>query len=277
MSAYFPLPPTIKIAECDNKISGSITFLNCPNNRLKRKFFWREYGQIVFLGIYVLRNYMWTLLAVQKCNPYEFIEINRDHLDVDDHEMVVAVGKKSNSFNENTLNLPKPDSLKVDNSIVAQRASLNFSYLKSTTSYQGEYPFSMSNLDNGSLLTFDTLKSRKNSYQKSFLILMNISRRSTAKELVKIKIFDPKNKSDHIVLDAKKNYFSIFETDLYEKKLKYSSTYFITSESCLFIPIMLSFNYKNNCLSVEHTHPPTEYFFGAQKLKIANLIKKEWL
>ena len=90
-------------------------------------------------------------------------------------------------------------------------------------------------------------------------------------------IFDPKNKSDHIVLDAKKNYFSIFETDLYEKKLKYSSTYFITSESCLFIPIMLSFNYKNNCLSVEHTHPPTEYFFGAQKLKIANLIKKEWL
>ena len=54
--------------------------------------------------------------------------------------MVVAVGKKSNSFIDNTLILPKPDSLKVDNSIVAQRTSLNFSYLKSTTSYQGEYP-----------------------------------------------------------------------------------------------------------------------------------------
>ena len=46
---------------------------------------------------------------------------------------------------------------------------------------------------------------------------MNISRKSTYKEIVKIKIFDPKNKSDYIVLDAKKNYFSIFETDLYEK------------------------------------------------------------
>ena len=277
MSAYFPLPPTIKSAEFSNHIFGSITFLNYPNNRLKRTFLWREYEEIVFLGIYVLRNYMWTLLSVQKCNPYEFIEISRNHLNVEDHEMVVAVGKKSNSFIDSTLILPKPDSLKVDNSIVAQRTSLNFSYLKSTTSYQGEYPFSMSNLDNGSLLTFDKLKSRKNSSQKNFLILMNISRKSTYKEIVKIKIFDPKNKSDYIVLDAKKNYFSIFETDLYEKKFKNSSTCFITSKSCLFIPIMLTINYKNNCLSVEHTHPPTEYFFGAQKLKITNLIKKEWL
>ena len=277
MSAYFPLPPTIKSSLFENQITGSITFLNCPNNILKKTFLWREYKEIVFLGIYVLRNSRWTLLYVQKCNPYEFIEISRNNMKVEDHEMVVAVCKKSNLFNKKTFYLPKPDSLKVDNSIVAQRASLNFSFLKSTTSYQGEYPLTMSNLDNGSLLTFDTLKSPTNYYQKNFLILMNISRKSTSTDLVKIKVYDPKNKSDYISLDARKNYFSIFETDIYEKKLKYSSTYFITAESCLFVPIMLSLDYKNNYLSVEHTHPPTEYFFGAQKLKITNLLKKEWL
>ena len=36
---------------------------------------------------------------------------------------------------------------------------------------------------------------------------MNISRKSTYKEIVKIKIFDPKNKSDYIVLDAKRIIF----------------------------------------------------------------------
>ena len=40
---------------------------------------------------------------------------------------------------------------------------------------------------------------------------------------------------------------------------------------------MLSIDINTNQLSVEHTHPPTEYFFGAQKLEYVNLIKKEWI
>ncbi len=277
MSAYFPLPPTILIPELKNKVTGSFTFLNCPNNRLKRTFFKRQYKEIVFLGIYALRNSKWTLLIVKKCNPYEFIEINRKNLDVNDNEMVVAVGKKSNLFDNQTLILPKPDSLKVDNSVVAQRASLNFSLLQATTSYQGEYPFAMSNLEKGSLLTFDTLKSSNNSKTKNFLILMNISRKSSSSEEVKIKLFDPRNRTEYFYLTARKNHFSILETDLYEKNFNNPSTYFISSESCPFIPIMLSLDLKKNNLSVEHTHPPTEYFFGAQKLKLTNLIKEEWI
>ena len=38
MGAYFPLPPTISIEGMQEKIFGSLTFLNCPNNRLKPFF-----------------------------------------------------------------------------------------------------------------------------------------------------------------------------------------------------------------------------------------------
>ena len=54
-----------------------------------------------------------------------------------------------------------------------------------------------------------------------------------------------------------------------------SSTVFFTSKEATFIPLMLSIDINSNQLSVEHTHPPTEYFFGTQKLEYVNLIKKE--
>ena len=40
---------------------------------------------------------------------------------------------------------------------------------------------------------------------------------------------------------------------------------------------MLSIDINTNQLSVEHTHPPSEYFFGTQKLNYVNLIKKQWI
>ena len=51
MTAYFPLPPTISIPELNDKIVGSITFLNCPNNRLKKLFFDRKYSNVIYLAI----------------------------------------------------------------------------------------------------------------------------------------------------------------------------------------------------------------------------------
>ena len=38
MSAYFPIPPSISLNQSENKIIGSVTFLNFPNNRLNSIF-----------------------------------------------------------------------------------------------------------------------------------------------------------------------------------------------------------------------------------------------
>ena len=277
MSAYFPIPPSIIFDKDKSKIIGSITFLNYPNNSLKSILKKNKYKDIVYLGIYCFRNQKWFLLETFKCNPIEFLEISRSKLDVEDREMVVAVPKKLNIFKENYNNLPSPDLLKIDNSTIAQRASLNFSYLNSTTSYQGEYPLIMSNLQKGSLLTFDTLKQVDFSSNKNFLIFMNISSHANSSEPIKIEYFNPKNRSKVKFLYARRNTFSVFETSEYEKYLNNPSTIFFRSSEATFIPLMLSININTNQLSVEHTHPPTEYFFGTQKLDYVKLIKKQWI
>ena len=277
MSAYFPIPPSITFDEDKNKIIGSITFLNHPNNRLKSIFKKNKYKDIVYLGIYCFRNNEWFLVETFQCNPFGFLEISRSELDVEDHEMVVAVPKKLNIFQEIYNNIPEPDSLKIDNSIIAQRASLNFSYMNSTTSYQGEYPYIMSNLKKGTLLTFDALKQINLSSSKNFLILMNISKNVNSLAPIRIEYFDPKNRKKVESIYARRNSFSIFETSEYEINLDNPSTVFFRSNEATFIPLILSIDINTNQLSVEHTHPPTEYFFGSQKLQHVNLMKKQWL
>ena len=277
MKAYFPLPPNIKISNIKQKVNGSITFLNTPNNRLKSIFLNKTYKDIVFLGIYHLKNKSWVLLKVQKCNPFEFLEIRRDELNVMDEEIVVVVPKKSNSFQYVSDILPEPESLRVDNSFVAQRVSLNFSYLNAESSYQGEYPFNLADQNKSSFLSFDSLKGSKGKNYKNFLILINISRNYNTKDSIDIKFFNPKFKDRIRLISARKNSITIVETNEYEKKLNEEEIIFFTSDISSFIPIFLSLDIKHNQLSVEHTHPPTEYFSGANKNDLVKLTKKQWL
>ena len=277
MIAYFPLPPSIPIPELKDKILGSLTFLNCPNNRLKKFFFHRKYSEVIYLGIYLFENNNWELLDIKRCEPYQFIEIKRNDLKVEDNKMVVAIPKKSKDFKDKISVLPEPDSLRVDNSVVAQRVSLNFSISNSITTYQGEYPLLMSSMQRGSLLSFDTLKDIKYLTKKSFLILMNISQNNNNLEKIKLKIFDPRKKNKFKLIYAFKNSFNIFDIDEYEEFFGKRLTTFLTSETCSFIPMILSIDLKTKQLSVEHNHPPSEYFFGARKLEAVNLIKKQWL
>ena len=67
MRAYFPLPPSISIEGIQEKIIGSLTFLNCPNNRLRPFFSKNEYRKSVFLGLYSHNKDNWDLLQVEEC------------------------------------------------------------------------------------------------------------------------------------------------------------------------------------------------------------------
>ena len=94
MRAYFPLPPTISIEGIQDKIVGSLTFLNCPNNRLKPIFSKNEYKESVFLVLYSNNKVKWDLLQVEECKPMDFLEINRNQFYVEDNQMIVAILKK---------------------------------------------------------------------------------------------------------------------------------------------------------------------------------------
>lgn len=277
MRAYFPIPPNIRLKSCEDKILGSITYLNTPNNRLESMFIRKVYKDIVYLGIYHLKNKYWRLKKVIKCEPFEFVEINRLELNFEDHEMVVVVAKKSNCFEEESKILPEPDSLRIDNSIVAQRVSLNFSFLKSTSSYQGEYPLQMARLEKSSFLSFDTLKGLRNKSSQSFLILMNISKNSNSTDEMEVKFFDPKNKDKFKLLFANLNAFTVFDPEKYEKGFNDKETIFLTSKSCTFVPIILTIDLSTYQLSVEHMHPPSEYFMSPRKRELIKIIKSQWL
>ena len=135
----------------------------------------------------------------------------------------------------------------------------------------------MSNKNKSNFISFDTLK--QNNYQntKNFLILMNISKCYDSSDQIKIKCFSPNNKKKYRVFYAKRNAFSVFEESIYQNDLDKYSTMFLTSKTASFIPLMVSLDLNTNQLSAEHTHPPTEYFFGNQKLDYVNLLKNKWI
>ena len=119
MSCYFPLPPNIELESENEKIYSSLTFLNYPSNfRVKNKK--KNFEQIVFLGIYIIKDNFWKLLKVQKCEFKEFVEIKRSELNIDDTEMAVLLLSKDNNFSQCKV-LPKPFPLRIDNAKVDER------------------------------------------------------------------------------------------------------------------------------------------------------------
>ena len=278
MSSYFPIPPTINIKELSLQISGSTTFLNIPNNRLKDRIFWKSYKQVIYLGLYSLEKYNWSLIKVFKTNPYEFIQVERKQFDFQSNQMLVLVPQKTNNFPKAPKKLPKPDSLRIDKSPVAERCSLNFSFKNSVTSYQGEYPFEMALLNKSSFFSFDALKqSFKKDEVLNFIIYMNLNINSELQEEVNISVFNPSNSLIKREVVAKRNSFTIHRLKDENDGENINSVCFYTSEDCSFVPINLTLNLKTNQLSAEHTHPPTELFYGLNKIDAIRLIKKTWL
>ena len=277
MSSYFPIPPNIWIEELSRNVSGSITFLNIPNNILKTNLMSKEYKDIVYLGVYKITKDKWKLLKVDECQPAEFKQINREKLDVNNFEMLVVVPKRTNEFPEETINLPKPSSLRIDRSPIADRASINFSLEKSFTSYQGEYPFEMTLIEKGSFLSFDVLKNPNKEKFLNYLILINIFQSAKNQSSLKVNYFNPKNPDYKKYFQTKRNSFTIKNLNSLENQINNCETLFFTSSQCLFIPLTLSINIETHHLSLEHTHPPTELFFGDNKFEPIKIIKKQWI
>lgn len=278
MSSYFPIPPTIKVEELSLEIAGSTTFLNIPNNRLKNSIFGKSYNQVIYLGLYLLEKCKWSLIKVFKTSPYEFTKVERKDFDCKPNQMLILVPQKANNFPEAPKKLPKPYSLRIDRSPIAERCSLNFSFKNSTTSYQGEYPFEMASLKKGSFFSFDAIKqSNINDEVINFIIYMNININSDFQEEVNINIFNPYNRLLNKEFVAKRNSFTIHRIQEEKNQEHKNQVCFYTSENCSFIPITLTLNLKTNQLSVEHTHPPTELFYGLNKIDGVRLIKKTWL
>ena len=97
MTCYFPIPPSIQCNNLKDKIFGSLTLLNFPNN-FKKSNQSKIYKGNIFLGTYILEKNYWKLLNVDSLPYKEFKEIEREKLNISDNEMAVVVISKTNKL-----------------------------------------------------------------------------------------------------------------------------------------------------------------------------------
>ena len=274
MGSYFPIPPNIKISLLEDKIIGSLTFLNYPNN-FKKNNEHKISKKDIYIGIYTLRSNLWYLCKTEKCGFKEFKEIKRDKLSISDNEMAVAVIKKDNNFPNSCDQLPLPDTLRIDKSPVAERTSFNLSYKNFQTSFQGEFPIQMAKLSHSTFFSFDALKGiGDKSKIKNFILLMNLNISSKRNTLDKVKIYDPNTKKVLHELMAKENLISVHDiSEIYDNNFL-QEILFLSSKSFPYIALMMSLDLHSKQFSLEHTHPPAEMANGMDRYQIVKPLKK---
>ena len=281
MPSYFPLLPSIYSNSLRKEIKSSTTLLNNTNN-LKEYNKSKKHINNIYIGTYKLSGLIWELVSIKKCKYGEFSDIARNSINEISNQMVVSLFRKKDSFPISSRILPKPDSLRVDSSPLPDRASLNYHFEGTTTTYQGEYPYNMANIDKGSFWSFDALKASLNKSKslQSFLILMNLNRDAEKQSEVNLEIYNPHQKDKFLNLKARQNSFTIINLKEINKALnseKIHKTFFIQCKSCTFIPMFLNVDFKNNQLSFEHTHPPDSLLWGRDKFKVIKILKERWI
>ena len=186
--------------------------------------------------------------------------------------------RKANDFPCQCETLPLPNSLRVDKSFVEERASYNFSYKSFQTSYQGEYPVKMSKLTKANFFSFDALKALGSINEvKNFLLFMNLDSLAVNNSAKKIIIYDSEDNSKLYEFNAVQNEISILDLSVLANEKFSEQIFFLSSNEATFIPLMLSLDVKTNHLSLEHTHPPSEIFFGQDKNSAIKVLKNRWI
>ena len=169
--------------------------------------------------------------------------------------------------------LPKPISRKVDPAPAGERGTIRFVKGNSQSSYQGEYPYQMSGLNGGTLLSFGPLFLGQPPEAHTKILLINMY----SGELSDKKVFQA-----HLASVSTKNILQTCDYTHNSAAIFHVEHSLISEELVLFshhtagIPIYVTYepNVKDPLLSVEHTHPPTDYFWDGLG---DPLFKKTWL
>ena len=169
--------------------------------------------------------------------------------------------------------LPEPVSGSSNISLINFRANISFIKGNSKSSFQGDFPYSMSRLK-GSFLAFDALIHATNEVVKTKIVFVNIhSVKLDEKKYFNLNMSNSKSKKK-----LKKAQYVHNSVAIIDNVSMNDCSLVFYSKDTLGIPIFISFlEGKGNNMSVEHSHPPTEYFWGDSKYYGQSLIKSKWL
>ena len=262
MSEYFFL------TNVGNEIINSINLSRFTSNR--RSFFNKEVSFKV--GVYTQQNdsVEWHKLDELEFNKQNNIILSSSDYNLNLGQLAVIIPCDLNfDLKDIYHTLPSPISRKIDFSPVAERAAIYFKKGNAFSSYQGEFPFQMSRIK-GSFLTFDPLIKSQIESTKSKMVLINIhSNQLSEKKLFTLNAANSLTKEILQSKDYVHNSACIIDIKSVDNvELCFYSKY------SLGIPIFISYD-ENGYLSVEHNHPPSEYFFH-NKVKGQQVLKQKW-
>lgn len=189
--------------------------------------------------------------------------------------LVVVPVKDDTGLESRPALLPKPSTKRVDRSPVAERCNLAFHWRGISSSYQGEYPLRMAELEGGSFLSFDPLLKPDPAVGSSLVVLVSISRRH-APDAFPLELFDAASRRLLTTVSHHRNHCTAVEVP---EGGWSTGPLGMRGSGWVGIPIVLRLSRAASpaSMSVEHTHPPTELFWERDRVPGSGQVKRTWL
>ena len=264
MSEYFFL------LNAGDGINNSVSLSKLVSNRLSKSPSIINYKIAVYTQDFDLT--VWKKIDERTFNKCNNITLNSSDYNLKVGQLAVIIPCNIGLVLDDSVDiLPKPVSRSTDRSIINDRATVSFCIGKNCSSYQGEFPYHMSKIK-GTFLAFDSLICANDPDVETKVIFINIhSNKLPKKDSFKLCLANAKSKEK--IADAKYTYNSACIFDI---KTVIDDDYVFYSKDTLGIPIFISYKKETKELSVEHTHPPAEYFWK-NKIEGQGKIKGNWL
>jgi hypothetical protein len=253
-----------------DSITNEVTLTRLIQNRRERTNKFLNFK----VGLYTqkLESTLWV-----KLDEVEFddntIQLRSSDYDLAVGQLVVIVRCNINFNLEGELSeLPRPFDRNSGPDLINFRANIAFIKGDAKSSYQGDFPYNMSKVK-GTFLAFDHLVGPKNKIVKTKFILVNIHSKSLNQKRF-FNLYMASSDSKERLLNSCYTHNSVAILDDVNK---YGSPSLFYSKDTLGIPIFISFtDGKNPFISVEHSHPPSEYFWGENKFRGQSVVKSKW-
>jgi hypothetical protein len=174
--------------------------------------------------------------------------------------------------------LPKPHSRRNDEAPIEERVAIRFVYAGARSSYQGDYPFAMAQRVDGSLVSLGSLVMDQPPSARTFAVMVNVcASKLSAKETHQFAMYDAA--SGNIVASVDYEHNSVCAIEVPQWLNDGQSEVFFSSRSTTGIPIFVTISDAGGSpsISVEHTHPPHEYFWSHDRMAGGAIVKKTWL
>jgi len=198
---------------------------------------------------------------------------SKDFIDYKEKSNLLLVSLDSSIRNKYSVKLPISFIKKIDFSPHTLRGKHSFIKNNVSSGYMGEYPVKMTKIGSGNTFSYINMFHSQPLKSKSTIVFINFSEYSNEKG--KLLLIDV---DENRVIFSKKTNSNQACTISLDNKSFFGKKIVLFSLGHVGIPIYIN-EYRANMkytLSVEHSHPPSEYFFS-DVYKYQALLKRNWL